>query len=50
MLHSIYHMPLKLFKNRIFAIKNGDFAALNTKLKRTSRHNVTKSVNLNFIA
>ena len=44
MLDSIYHMALKLLKNRIFA-ENARFCHLFSNAKWTSLRSVTKSVN-----
>ena len=45
MFDSIYHMTLKLLKNRIFGMKTSDFAIFLATLKWTSLCSVTKSVN-----
>ena len=45
MLDSIYHMTLKLLKNRIFCERTANFVNVNTTLKWTLLQNVNKSVN-----
>ena len=45
MFNSIYHITLKLIKNRIFGVKTQDFAIFYATSKWMTLRKVTKSVN-----